>query len=152
MRTARSRLHMLRQLDRMPRFRHKRTNILYAIIIVLSFWMRGLKTYSVFDFEILRSRNLARTSRDYLGIVSRDTRPGDSIAKCIGGKGPLILRGHDAGVVRLIGDTYVHGMMNEEEYSEECCHKITNSLTFSAPQETPHTSLNIGPHWIRIIR
>lgn len=70
------------------------------------------------------SRRLARTSKDYLGLVPKHAQPGDKIALCRGSKLPLILRPLASGQWELVGCAYVHGLMNGEAWNEELCQSI----------------------------
>lgn len=80
--------------------------------------------FSALDAEIVNIRTFARTERGYLVLVPFEALVGDSIAICQGGKMPLILRGDGPEKMRLVGDCYVHGMMNGEQYCEKDCYAI----------------------------
>jgi Heterokaryon incompatibility protein (HET) len=80
--------------------------------------------FSVLDAEIIHIRTFARTEQGYLALVPPETMVGDTIAICQGGKMPLVLRGDGPEKVRIVGDCYVHGIMNGEKYREEDCHAI----------------------------
>jgi Heterokaryon incompatibility protein (HET) len=58
-------------------------------------------------------RRLGKTSNGYLALLPADTRVGDSVVLCEGGQTPLILRSNGS-AFELVGDSYVHGMMNGE--------------------------------------
>lgn len=62
-------------------------------------------------------RRIARTKRGYLALAPRYARPGDSIGIFKGGRMPLVVRkkGHNW---ILLGESYVHGIMNGEEWNE----------------------------------
>lgn len=81
-------------------------------------------SFSALDAEIIHIRTFARTERGYLALVPFEAMVGDSIAICQGGKMPLVLRGDRPEKMRLVGDCYVHGMMNGEKYCEEDCRAI----------------------------
>ena len=84
----------------------------------------GSGAFGALDAEIVKFKTFARTERGYLALVPFEAMVGDSIAICQGGKTPLVLRGDGPGKMRLVGDCYVHGMMNGEQYCEEDCHAI----------------------------
>ena len=59
---------------------------------------------------------IMRTSRGFIGTVPRNTKKGDVVCVLYGGQTPFILRPSDSrpGMFRLIGDGYVHGLMQGE--------------------------------------
>lgn len=68
-------------------------------------------------------RRLARTEKGYLALVPARAKVGDSIALCKGGKTPLILRPFAASW-KLVGDSYVHGIMAGEAFNQEKCKEM----------------------------
>lgn len=68
-------------------------------------------------------RRMARTEKGYLTLVPSQTEVGDSVAVCKGGQTPLILRCQPT-TWELIGDSYVHGIMNGESFDSESCQEI----------------------------
>jgi hypothetical protein len=68
-------------------------------------------------------RRLARTAKGYLALVPARTKVGDSIALCKGGKTPLVFR-PIAASWELVGDSYVHGIMNGEAFNQEKCKEM----------------------------
>ena len=65
-------------------------------------------------------RRMARTLAERLALVPEGSCVGDMIALCKGGSVPLVLRRHPDGF-QLIGESYVHGVMNGEAFIEEQC-------------------------------
>ncbi|KAH6676780.1 heterokaryon incompatibility protein-domain-containing protein [Halenospora varia] len=65
-------------------------------------------------------RRMARTEKGFLALVPSNAEMGDSITLCKGGQTPLVLRGQKK-CWELIGDSYVHGIMNGEAFNEESC-------------------------------
>jgi hypothetical protein len=65
-------------------------------------------------------RRMARTLTERLALVPAGSCVGDMIALCKGGSVPLVLRRHPDGF-QLIGESYVHGVMNGEAFVEEQC-------------------------------
>jgi hypothetical protein len=68
-------------------------------------------------------RKLARTEKGYLALVPAETRVGDSVGLFKGGKTPLVVR-PVGDSWQLVGDSYVHGIMNGEAFNEESCRNI----------------------------
>lgn len=68
-------------------------------------------------------RRLARTKRGHLCLVPEASRVNDPIVLCVGGKVPLIARVED-GYWRLIGESYVHGLMNGEAFDHDACEQM----------------------------
>lgn len=65
-------------------------------------------------------RRMVRTKEGYIALVPRETRKGDWIAICKGGNLPLVVR-RDGEQWMLLGETYVHGVMNGEAWDERKC-------------------------------
>ncbi|KAM7184773.1 Heterokaryon incompatibility protein (HET) domain containing protein [Naviculisporaceae sp. PSN 640] len=62
-------------------------------------------------------RRLGKTKGGYLALLPGVTRVGDVVALCEGGKTPLVLRSRGYGnLFELVGDCYVHGVMNGEMF------------------------------------
>jgi len=61
----------------------------------------------------IEGRRLAKTRGGYLGLGPGGTGPGDAVALVNGGQLPLILRASGSHW-ELMGDTYVHGMIQWE--------------------------------------
>lgn len=59
---------------------------------------------------------IMRTKRGFIGTVPRGTKKGDVVCVLYGGQTPFILRPSESrpGMYRLIGDAYVHGLMQGE--------------------------------------
>ncbi|KFA79077.1 hypothetical protein S40288_07030 [Stachybotrys chartarum IBT 40288] len=68
-------------------------------------------------------RTLIRTGRGYVGLTSRFVREGDYVAFFEGGKMPLVMREDKKGGDgwRLMGDAYVHGVMDGELFERFPC-------------------------------
>ena len=74
------------------------------------------------DHQIVRERNVMISNEDYLGMCPCNTQPGDVIMLLKGGKVPFVLRpGNEHGSFHLLGEAYVHGIMQGEEYDESKC-------------------------------
>ncbi len=91
---------------------------------MMSLWQKGVRGFGRFDAEILRSRTVARTERGFLALVSIIALPGDGLAVCEGGNIPLVFRVDATSKLRLLGDSYVHGMMQGQEFRVDQCQDI----------------------------
>lgn len=62
---------------------------------------------------------IMRTRSGFIGTVPRTTKKGDVVCVLYGGQTPFVLRPSESrpGMYRLIGDTYVHGLMEGEALS-----------------------------------
>ena len=101
--------------------RGERINNRYAINGGPNFTQRrSFERYLTMAF----GRRLARTEKGYLALVPAHAGVGDSIALCKGGKTPLVLKPSVAGSWELVGDAYVHGIMNGEAFDEDKCEEI----------------------------
>ncbi|KAL6704305.1 hypothetical protein ACN47E_008369 [Coniothyrium glycines] len=68
-------------------------------------------------------RRFVRTSKGHMGIAPRKTQIGDSVALFRGGGSPLVIR--PAGQNwELIGESYMHGMMDAECWNEHLCSEM----------------------------
>lgn len=62
------------------------------------------------------SKRLIATIRGYVGAVPISTRPGDLVSLLPGARVPFILRARSDGRFRLVGEAYVHGIMQGEAF------------------------------------
>jgi hypothetical protein len=84
-------------------------------------------------------RRFIRTERGYIGLAGNGVRVGDSVVLCRGSNVPLVFRrvGAEAEAEvdtstgregsekwRLVGDAYVHGIMEGETFDESSCESI----------------------------
>ena len=71
-------------------------------------------------------RRVVRTQRGFLGLASYATKVGDHVMICKGSTVPLIMRRYveKEDEFRLVGDAYVHGIMNGEAFDDGKCKKI----------------------------
>jgi hypothetical protein len=99
----------------------------YCVVVFL--W-HLLSNKELFVFEIqgryTLNRRMIRTARGYLGLASCLTNVGDDVALCKGSSVPLVLRRTEdtAETFRLVGDSYVHGIMNGETFDEGKCRQL----------------------------
>jgi len=64
--------------------------------------------------RVASSRSLIITEKGFIGVAPMDTRPGDVVCVVRGYHMPIVIRPMEAkqGVYRLIGNSYVHGIMD----------------------------------------
>lgn len=66
----------------------------------------------------LRTTVRCVTSQGYIGSVPLNTKIGDKVAIPAGCKAPFLLREEDRGRYYLVGDCYIHGIMDGEAWDE----------------------------------
>jgi hypothetical protein len=66
----------------------------------------------------LDDRALITTKTGYLGLAPKAVRPGDIIAILLGCKCPVVLRPFCNGMFRVVGECYIHGLMDGEILSQ----------------------------------
>ncbi|KAH8655076.1 heterokaryon incompatibility protein-domain-containing protein [Tricladium varicosporioides] len=66
-------------------------------------------------------RTLFKTERGHVGLSSPHTKAGDAIALFQGGKMPFVIREAEEGKWQIIGDAYIHGIMNGKEFDSSKC-------------------------------
>jgi hypothetical protein len=62
--------------------------------------------------QTFNTRQFAATERGLMSLVPLGTKKGDEVVLFLGGKTPFILREWEGGLVRLVGEAYVHGFMD----------------------------------------
>lgn len=67
-----------------------------------------------------RRRRFATTKKGYYALVPAETNPGNHIAILEGGNWPFVLRAQEQSW-KLVGECYVHGIMNGEAFDESTC-------------------------------
>jgi hypothetical protein len=67
----------------------------------------------------LDDRALITTETGYLGLAPKAVRPGDVIAILLGCKCPVVLRPFCNGMFRVVGECYIHELMDGEILSQE---------------------------------
>ena len=79
------------------------------------------------DLALLRcyGRRMFETSQGYIGLASAKAREGDRVCLIKGQHRPFILRrAAGANEYYIIGESYMHGVMNGEIWNAEKCHDI----------------------------
>ena len=73
-------------------------------------------THTRAHFTLLDAINIGRrtfvSAKGYIGLGPTETLPGDRIVIVCGAQMPFVVREGDDGRMRLVGDTYVHGIMD----------------------------------------
>ena len=90
-------------------------------------------------------RRLAITAKGYFALVPAESKVGDKVAILKGGKLPLIMRAK-GNVYRLIGESYVHGIMNGEAWDRGLCEKLNyrelrSTVAVSWLPSSPHVDV-----------
>lgn len=107
----------------------KGTSFLFGLIYSAFVLLRNFVTARPFLlFEIqgryALHRSVARTEGGFLGLASHATETGDMVMICKGSSVHLIMRRCGEDEFRLIGDAYVHGIMEGEVFEIDKCRKI----------------------------
>ncbi|KAI0449282.1 heterokaryon incompatibility protein-domain-containing protein [Xylaria acuta] len=117
-----------RQLDRCPRVRSTHFPFVYYSVIFATLYARGLRRFSQYDDQLIRTITVIRTAQGCIGLAPATVRPGDLVILCKGGKKPLIVRAsyNEPNQKRftLVGDAYLHGIMEGEAWNEQNCYPI----------------------------
>jgi Heterokaryon incompatibility protein (HET) len=71
----------------------------------------------------VRQRRMMKTQKGFVGLVAGEAMAGDSVVLFQGGQVPLILRWMGTHW-KLVGDAYVHGIMNGEAFNLDECQMI----------------------------
>lgn len=66
-------------------------------------------------------RTLGACEKGYLCPLPRLIKTGDKLVILKGGRVPVIMRGWQDGSMELIGEAYVHGIMDGEVFMAEEC-------------------------------
>jgi len=69
--------------------------------------------------DVKTGRRMFRTKGNYLGMGTSSVEEGDEVWALKGGSVPLVLRKVEPGLYRLIGEAYIHGVMNGEDVKKE---------------------------------
>lgn len=75
------------------------------------------------ESHLSNHRRLIRTKNGYIALAPGPTRPGDWIGVYKGGRMPLVVR-KEGDFLLLIGESYVHGIMNGKAWDETRCKRM----------------------------
>lgn len=94
--------------------------VLFLLILSFVVLRRPVAEAILGRFAIVTDRRLVRTKKGYLGLASCSTEEGDLVGLFKGSKVPLVIR--KEGIWwRLVGDSYVHGIMDGKAFKEDEC-------------------------------
>ena len=105
---------------------------LWAIYYVITVVLTGLASRGKYRkgpglaftsrLQQVGQRRLVRTQAGYIGLAVHGAEVGDYVALFKGARMPFVVRSDvDADHWRLVGDTYVHGVMNGEAWQADRC-------------------------------
>lgn len=127
-RHATARLFYLWRASLQPIFHlHRwRMDSLFRPLAFVGYLKRTWRNYSEFArlLEPVYERRLGRGENGFLVLLPEEAEVGDRIALVKGGRVPLVLRrdeGVGEGGYRLVGEAYVHGVMDGERFEEGKC-------------------------------
>ncbi|KAL2687874.1 hypothetical protein Neosp_005443 [[Neocosmospora] mangrovei] len=100
-----------------------RVDSLFRPLAFLGYVMRTWRDYSEFAslLEPVYERRLGRGENGFLALLPEEAEVGDRIVLVKGGRVPLLLRRDEEGLYKLVGEAYVHGIMNGEMFEEAKC-------------------------------
>ncbi|KAK4112855.1 hypothetical protein N656DRAFT_798040 [Canariomyces notabilis] len=75
-------------------------------------------------FDFTDGRTMVRTEKGYIGLAPAWALAGDHIVILKGGAVPFVLRSAPDGCWQLVGECYVHGIMNGEAFDAKQCTDI----------------------------
>ncbi|KAL9069584.1 MAG: hypothetical protein Q9157_006112 [Trypethelium eluteriae] len=73
---------------------------------------------------IPKRRRFLITKNGYIGLGPRETKVGDSIVILQGGRVPVVARRAASGHWRVVGESYIHGIMQGEAFDEDKCERL----------------------------
>jgi hypothetical protein len=74
--------------------------------------------------EVVWNRQLIKTKRGYLGLAPEAAEKGDLVCILYGCNVPVVIREMEGGTHELVGECYVHGMMDGAALAVQISHKI----------------------------
>ncbi|KAI1128945.1 HET-domain-containing protein [Nemania abortiva] len=74
--------------------------------------------------NITKHRRFFVTEKGYMGLGPRETAVGDSAIILQGHQAPILARGVQQKRWKVVGDSYVHGMMEGEAFADETCEPL----------------------------
>ncbi|RDW65565.1 hypothetical protein BP5796_10257 [Coleophoma crateriformis] len=95
--------------------------LFFRLTLWLAFWTPDPPFEQIMGHQA--DRRIFKTKKKYLGLACSDAQPGDMIAVFKGGRLPLVIRSGGS-KWRLIGDSYLHGIMKGEAFEDAKCGNI----------------------------
>ncbi|KAK0646934.1 hypothetical protein B0T16DRAFT_493819 [Cercophora newfieldiana] len=107
----------LKPIRNLHRWRHER---MFRLLAWIGYMRKTRKNYCGFVrlLEGAYERRLVRGENGYLCLAPRSAEVGDKIVLARGGRVPLVLRKGEGGGWGLVGEAYVHGIMDGEAWDE----------------------------------
>lgn len=121
------------QLRRITRYFFNRSIVFNIILFFVSFCYRevirsllGRNPDISFQqvSQMSAQRRFMKTRNGYIGLAPQCAQVGDSIGLFTGGRFPLVIRPSDSDW-ELVGDSYVHGMMDGSYFEAEKCEMLS---------------------------
>jgi Heterokaryon incompatibility protein (HET) len=85
-------------------------------------WHMAMNMNAIPQSRILAfHRTLFKTERGYVGLSSQNIKEGDAVAFFQGGKIPLVIREVEGEQWNIIGDAYIHGIMDGYAFDSSKC-------------------------------
>ena len=72
--------------------------------------------YLAYADGLCRNRSFITTKEGYIGLAPSETKPGDQICILLGCQMAMILRPASSSQYQVVGESYVHGLMNGEAF------------------------------------
>jgi hypothetical protein len=93
----------------------------FALCCFLPLYRRNRRQEAFSDLcTAINGRVIIRTKHGYMGLAPENTKEGDSIFLLEGGKLPFVMRKNGENWA-VIGDCYLHGIMNGEAFENQKC-------------------------------
>lgn len=91
-----------------------------GLSIMKNFFNAIQKAYGVsYGIGSLNRKRIVISEQGYIGMTHRQARKGDKICLLLGCSTPVVLRARHEGGYQVVGDTYIHGIMNGEALSSK---------------------------------
>ncbi|KAI4173796.1 MAG: hypothetical protein LQ346_008354 [Caloplaca aetnensis] len=77
----------------------------------------GIEPYGMYLSDVVyftKGRHFFTTKQGYIGLLPKAGKIGDQVCVILGCQRPLLLRKMESGNMAVIGDCYIHGLMNGE--------------------------------------
>ncbi|KAF2491403.1 HET-domain-containing protein [Lophium mytilinum] len=117
----------LGSVRRLTKMRVNSIRRLFRPLAFISYMISARNLDDKFASELMTyasQRRMAKTKNGYLCLIPVNAAFGDSVALCKGGRVPLVLRKQDSHW-RLMGESYIHGLMDGVAFREDACFDIS---------------------------
>lgn len=90
------------------------------------YWLSGWRGFNHFwpYITCAQHRRLGWAEDGRLCLLPADADVGDTIILACGGRAPLVVRARGDGCYQLVGEAYIHGVMDGEAFKQDTCHDI----------------------------